>query len=49
MKKIILIASIAWLAAVGTPVLAPIAGVGVAQARQLPDSQISRKKPARQW
>jgi serine protease Do len=37
MKKVLLIASIAWLAAVGTPVLAPIAGVGVAQARQLPD------------
>ena len=37
MKKILLIASIAWFAAVGTPTLAPIAGVGTVQARQLPD------------
>ena len=37
MKKILLVASIAWLAAVGTPTLAPVAGVSAAQARQLPD------------
>jgi len=37
MKKALLIASIAWFAAIGTPDLSPLVGLGAAHARQLPD------------
>ena len=37
MKKILVIASLAWMAAAALPPLAPLAGIATAQARQLPD------------
>jgi len=37
MKKTLLIASIAWFAAITAPTFSPLVGVGVAHARQLPD------------